>query len=149
MSKVSSFDLERQKAPARTGAKRRDDQQGTRRFSHLFNKAEEWGWIDRRPAKIKRLREDSGRVIYLTLDQIKRLIECAKEDQSAQIYPFIVIGLETSMRMMEILRIRREDVHLERLTITIPRAKAGSREQPITSHLADFLRGHIESPRPG
>lgn len=150
LSKVSSFDLERYKKHRQEqGAKAGTINRELAAVSHLFSKSEEWGWIDRRPAKINRLREDSGRVTYLALDQIKRLLECAKEDQNAQIYPFIVIGLETSMRMMEILRIRREDVHLERLTITIPRAKAGPREQPITSHLADFLKRHIEALDPG
>jgi integrase len=48
------------------------------------------------------------------------------------------------MRKMEILRIRKEYVDLERRTIFIPQAKSGSREQPITKHLAEFLESHIE-----
>jgi integrase len=110
-------------------------------LSHLFNKAVEWGWLEHRPAKIKRFKEDGGRITYLTVDQVKRLVECAKEDANPQIYPFIVIGLETSMRMMEILSIRREHVDLQRRVIFIPKAKAGAREQPITAHLAEFLAG--------
>ena len=35
-------------------------------ISHLFNKAIEWKWISHRPAVIKRLKEDAGRIIYLT-----------------------------------------------------------------------------------
>jgi integrase len=35
------------------------------------------------------------------------------------------------------------------MMITIPKAKAGAREQPITSHLVDFLRGYIEALDPG
>ena len=113
-------------------------------LSHLFNKAIEWGWITVRPAKICRFHEGQGRITYLTVEQIQRLIECAKQDQNQNIYPFIVIGLETSMRKMEILSIRREHVDLDRHTIFIPKAKAGMREQPITSHLADFLKGYID-----
>jgi integrase len=73
--------------------------------------------------------------------RIKRLIEAAKQDQNPQIYPFIVIGLETSMRRMEILNIRREHVDEQRRIIYIPSAKAGAREQPITGHLGTFLEG--------
>ena len=40
---------------------------------------------------------------------------------------------------MEILRIRREHIDLERRVIYIPQAKAGAREQPITNDLATFL----------
>jgi integrase len=112
-------------------------------LSHLFNKAIEWKWIDRRPAKITRLKEGAGRITYLTVDQVQRLLEAAKRDQNWQIYPFIVIALETSMRRMEVLSIRREHVDLERRIIYVPKAKAGAREQPITAHLAQFLAAHI------
>ena len=114
-------------------------------LSHLFNKAIEWGWITARPAKIRRFQEGQGRITYLTVDQVRTLIECAKQDQNPQIYPFIVIGLETSMRKMEILRIRREHVDINRHIIFIPKAKAGMREQPITNHLADFLENYINA----
>lgn len=114
-------------------------------LSHIFTKAVEWGWITHRPATIKRFREDSGRITYLTVDQAKRLAECAMSDGNTQVYPFIVVGLETSMRMMEILSIRKEHVNLERRVIYIPRAKGGAREQPITTHLAQFLKGYIEA----
>ena len=80
---------------------------------------------------------------YLTIDQIKRLIDGAKQDQNPQVYPFIVIGLETSMRRMEILSIRREHVDVQRRVIYIPQAKAGAREQPITAHLATFLEQYL------
>ncbi len=112
-------------------------------LSHLFNKAIDWGWITARPAKISRFHEGQGRITYLTVEQIRRLIECAKQDQNEHIYPFIIIGLETSMRKMEILSIRREHVELDRLIIFIPKAKAGMREQPITNHLADFLKAYM------
>jgi integrase len=49
------------------------------------------------------------------------------------------------MRLMEILSIRKENVHLERLMIYIPNAKAGPRDQPITPHLAAFLKARIEA----
>jgi integrase len=160
LGKVSGFDLERYKKQRREEAAVKSNSRGQGKLtykesgasvgtinrelavlSHLFNKAVEWGWLDRRPAKIKRFKEDGGRITYLTVDQVKRLVECAKEDANPQIYPFMVIGLETSMRMMEILSIRREHVDLQRRVIFIPKAKAGAREQPITAHLAEFLAG--------
>ncbi|BBL75744.1 tyrosine-type recombinase/integrase [Methylomagnum ishizawai] len=160
LGKISGFDLERYKKQRREEAAAKSNSRGQGKvtykesgasagtinrelavLSHLFNKAVEWEWLDRRPAKIKRFKEDNGRITYLTVDQIKRLVECAREDSNPQIYPFIVIGLETSMRKMEILSMRREHVDLQKRVIFIPKAKAGAREQPITAHLAEFLAG--------
>ncbi len=112
-------------------------------LSHLLNKAVEWGWIDYLSAKIKRLKEGESRIMYLTVEQVGRLIESAKASNNPQLYPFIVIGLETSMRQSEILSMRRGNVDLDRRVIWIPKAKAGKREQPITAHLAAFLADWI------
>jgi len=114
-------------------------------LSHLFNKALEWGWLDRHPAKIKRFKEGGGRIVYLTVEQVAQLIEATKASSSPQLYPFVVIGLETSMRLSEILSIRREHIDIERRVIWIPKAKAGQREQPITAHLARFLADYIKA----
>ena len=78
-----------------------------------------------------------------------RLVECAKADGNTQIYPFIVIWLETAMRRREILAIRREDIDLQRRVVFILKANAGAREQPITEHLADFLSSYAAALQPG
>lgn len=118
-------------------------------LSHVFSKAVEWGWLAHRPAKISRLKEGDGRIMYLTVAQVAKLIEAAKASDSAHLYPFIVVAVETSMRMSEILSIRRENVDVERRAIYIPKAKAGRREQPITAHLAAFVKDYIEALPPG
>src|SRR5207248_2021734 len=117
-------------------------------LSHLFNKAIEWGWIDRRPAVVRRLKEDRGRIVYLTVEQMDRLIAAAKLDENPHVLAFVVIGLETAMRRSEILSIRREHVDFDRLTIFIPKAKAGAREQPFTQRLAEFLRAYFATLAP-
>ncbi|MDH4459331.1 MAG: tyrosine-type recombinase/integrase [Nevskia sp.] len=169
LSKISTFDVERYKRQrlqekvivrprgktiARAPDKDKPPVPGTVNrelavLSHLFNRAIEWEWIDRRPAKIKLFAEGKGRITYLTAEQAAQLVEAAKGDNNAQVYPFIVIGLETSMRRMEILSIRREHVNLAQRAIYIPQAKAGAREQPITAHLAEFLEAHIAALPPG
>jgi len=146
LSQISTFDVERyKKSQTGEGAKVGTVNRELAVLSHLFNKGIEWSWVDRRPAKIKRYTEACGRVTYLTVDQAKRLIEAAKQDQNPQVYPFIVIGLGTSMRRMEILSIRPEHVDVQRRVIYIPQAKAGAREQPITAHLARFLAEYLDA----
>ena len=148
LSKIDTFNIEQYKRQRRQGtdvAKQGTINRELAVLSHMFNHAIDWGWIDRRPGKIKRFSEDSGRIVYLTAEQVSRLVECAKADASETVYPFIVIALETSMRKSEILSIRRENIDIERRVIYIPKAKAGAREQPITKHLADFLAGYLKA----
>ncbi len=166
LSKIGTFDIERyKKQRLEEDVQQNITKDGTRIFkgktrpgtinrelaalSHLFTKAVEWGWLDHKSAPIKRLKENGGRITYLTVDQIKRLLKAAQEDQNMQIYPFILIGLETSMRRSEILAIQREHVNVGQLTISIPKAKAGAREQPITAYLAKFLVEHVAALQPG
>jgi len=150
LSGISMFDIERYKksrldAETAPGTINRE----LAVLSHLLTKAMEWKWLDHKPAIIKRLKENPGRIIYLTAEQIERLIEAAKQDQNPYVYPFIVVGLETGMRKMKILSIRLENINLQRQVIYIPQAKAGSREQPITKRLATFLKGYIDTAKPG
>ena len=113
-------------------------------LSHLFNKACEWGWLNHTPIRMKRLKENSGRIVYLTVDQLQKLREQAKLDDNKHIYAFILIGTETSMRASEIFSMRREQVDLLKNTIYIPKAKAGAREQPITKRLTKYLKSYID-----
>lgn len=169
LSKISGFDIERYKkqrqqeptlrggdrvsakakeegAKARGGAPKTAPATINRELaalSHLFSKAVEWGWLDHRPPKINRFKEGDGRIMYMTVEQVATFIERARQSDNPQLHPFVVIGLGTSMRMMEILSIRREHVDVDRRLLYIPKAKAGQREQPITSELAAFLRTYI------
>ena len=114
-------------------------------LSHLLNKAVEWDWTERQPAKIRKLKEDNGRIVYLSPVQATALLDGARSDQNRQIYPFILIGLRTGMRKSEILAIRREHVNLDARSIYIPAAKAGARTQPISTDLASFLTEYIDT----
>jgi len=149
LTKITTFDVERYKKKRLSeGAAPGSINRELAALSHLFTKAVEWKWIDHKPMTIKRLKEDHGRITYLTTEQIGRLLKAAQEDQNPHIYPFILIGLETSMRRMEILSIRLENIDLDKRVIYIPQAKAGAREQPITTHLAEILHGYIETAEP-
>lgn len=166
LSKISSFDVERYKkkrlaefslhggdtigSNGRRGALVTAVKPGTINrelgiLSHVFTKAVEWGWIDAKPAQTKLLKVENARIAYLTTEQINRLLEVSRNDLNEHIHLFILIGLETSMRKMEILRIRIQDIDLQRNIIFVPKAKAGAREQPVTPYLADYLRDHLKT----
>jgi len=150
LSSITTFDLEhfkksRKEAKASNGTINRE----LAALSHIFSKAVEWKWINHRPAKINRLKEDTGRILYLTAAQASNLLDKAAEHQSPFIYPFIIIALETSMRRSEILSIRLEHIDLPRRIIFIPQAKAGAREQPITKNLTEYLAEYLKTAEPG
>ncbi len=107
-------------------------------LSHLLHRAIEWEWVEK-AAKVPRLKEANGRMIYLTREQILRVLEAARADSCWEIHPFVLIGLHTGMRRMEILSMRWEHIDCERCNIHIPEAKAGPRDQPMTAELAAYL----------
>lgn len=146
LSGISTFDLARyRKHRKEAGAADATVNRELAVVSHMFNKGIEWGWLTHRPGKIERFKEDKGRIVYLTPEQCRRVLEAARGDISAHIYPFTVIALSTSMRKDEVLSMKRENVDLARKRIFIPNAKAGARDQPITAELAEFLKAHIAS----
>lgn len=139
LSKLVPFDLQRYvKARRDSGAATATINSELAALSHLLHRAIDWGWLDRM-VKVPHLREDNRRMIYLTQDQIDQLLAAARADRCWEIYPFILIGLHTAMRRMEILSIRWEHVDLARRVVHVPKAKAGARDQPITRELADYL----------
>ncbi len=145
ITKITTFDVARYKKHRREQcASEATCNRELAVLSHLFNMGIDWGWLSHRPAKITRYKEDRGRITYLTIEQQHRVLEAAKADLSPHIYPFSVIALSTSMRMTEILSLRRENVDLMKRRLFIPQAKAGAREQPITAELAAFLKQHID-----
>ncbi|MDP6430328.1 MAG: site-specific integrase [Rhodospirillales bacterium] len=129
-------------------------------LSHLLNKAAEWKWIKTVPCKITLYSESRGRIIVLTDEQEDALFKAALRDQDPDCWLFVAFGLNTAMRHKEILRARYDQLDLTNKRLLIPIAKAGAREQPITSQLADILKSEREiredrdgwifpSPRPG
>jgi len=142
---ISTFDVDRyKKKRVAEGAASGSVNRELAALSHLFTMAVEWKWINNRPATIKRLKEDTGRIVYLTTGQIERLIEAAIADQCEALYPFIVIGLGTAMRKSEILSIKLSDIDLEKQVIynrlfnSI--AILNVRSVPIRDYLADQVR---------
>ncbi|WP_443027154.1 tyrosine-type recombinase/integrase [Sphingomonas sp. LB3N6] len=99
-----------------------------------------WGWIARdKVPVIDRLREGPGRIIALSDEQCASLLEGALVDQDTDLWLFVLICLQTSMRHGEARRLRWEHYDAHRRRFYIPEAKAGERDQPIPSSLAAAL----------
>jgi integrase len=108
-------------------------------LSHLLNRAVEWKWLDRLPARPKKFAESAGRIVALTDDECDRLMTAAIASGTPDLWLFIAFGLNTAMRHSEILAVRWEQLDRAKLRLYVPQAKAGQRQQPLTSELAEIL----------
>jgi integrase len=106
-------------------------------LKRLINKALEWGMATTNPVpKVKPLPEPNGRTRFLSLDESRRLLECA----TRHLRPILLTALESSMRRGEIFRMKWDDVDLKRGTIFIGEAKIGHpRYVPISDRLKATL----------
>lgn len=110
-------------------------------LSHFLRSAVKWKWIsaDRMPA-IDKEAEQQQPMVALTDAQAEKLMRAAVADQDGRLWLFVAFGLNTAMRHREILRVRYDQVDFASRRVFISEAKAGSREQPITSALAAALQ---------
>lgn len=109
-------------------------------LSHLLNRAVEWKWIkaESKP-ELPKEQETRKKIRVLTEGQRAKLLQAAKEDQDGRTWLFVMFGLNAAMRHSEIMRVRYDELDAEQSRIWIDKAKAGEREQPITTALRDAL----------
>ncbi|WP_298198572.1 site-specific integrase [Novosphingobium sp.] len=110
-------------------------------LSHFLNRCIEWKWMraDQKP-KMPKGQEVRKKIVVLSADDKRALMQAAMADQDPLTWLFTVIAMGTGMRHSEILRIRWDDIDLANRRIYIGRAKAGQREQPIPPSLAAILQ---------
>jgi len=101
-------------------------------LKHVFNVAIRDGRIDRNAvARLKMLREPSGRVRYLSDDEEARLMKALASDADRQ---RVTVLLQTGLRKGEFLGLRWKDIDVKTGVLTIPRSKNGdTRHVPLTS----------------
>ncbi len=111
----------------------------------------EWGWLESNPCiKISKLKEGQGRVRYLSDDERKALLQCAKGSSNPHLYTIIVIALSTGMRYSELLKMEWGQVNFKLSFITLYETKNGEiRNVPIAGHALELLHQHYLNKRKG
>lgn len=104
----------------------------------------ELGWIERNPcARVRKGKESSGRVRYLTDDERTRLVKACKESSNPLLYPAFVLALLTGARQGELMNLRWNQVDFTRRTILLRDGETKNnqgRVLPLTGEAFDLLR---------
>lgn len=115
---------------------------------HLLRTAVKRRLLRAVPCHLERQKESAGKLVYLSPEQLGRLIEAAAADQSPHSLPFVMIAGFTGVRQEPILALRARDIDCERRVIWIGKDKAGRREQPMPAILADYLARYTANMEP-
>jgi len=90
-------------------------------------------------AKIKFPKPDNGRMRFLTHEEADALLNLLRS-RSAEVHDVTLLSLHCGLRFGEIAALTWQDVDLDRGTLTIRDAKAGSRYAFLTDQAAEMLR---------
>ncbi len=103
----------------------------------------ELGWIDKNPcARVRKLREDSGRVRYLTDGERVRLVAALKQSRNPYIYTAFVLAITTGARQGEIMGLRWDQIDFHRRTILLRDGETKNNEGrvlPLVGEAHDLL----------
>lgn len=113
----------------------------------MFNKAKEWGMfnLENPVKKVKLFKENNQRLRFLEKDEVDTLLNnCCEHLKS-----IVVVALNTGMRKSEILRLRWQDIDIERGIIHLLETKNGEkREVPMNEVVQKTIIGvlkHLDS----
>jgi len=113
-----------------------------------FAKAVKWEILDKNPvADVDLLPEPKGRIRFFSLDEIDRLFEAS----NPYIERFLIFGINTGMRMSEMLNIRLKDIDFDTNLIHILNrnsfsTKSGKdRSAPISPQLKQVLPKYMDT----
>ncbi len=112
-------------------------------ISHLYTVvSNEWGWVADNPvAKIKKPKNNQGRLRYLSKEEIPRLLNECKKSRNPYLHTIVLLGIQTGMRKGEILSLRWEDVDFENRWVFLQTTKNNApRTVPISSEIIDILK---------
>lgn len=130
------------------------------RLKHLLKCAVDWGYLRASPAaKVKKAKEPTGRVRYLTAEERHALLEgieatvTAKDGRawtvhhrpSPKLRLYILVALHTGARRSELGRLTWRDVDLRQRTVTFHGKNGHDRTMPMTDTVRTALQ---RLPRP-
>lgn len=146
MKDVTPFHLEKLKRDMTTGGQSpRSIEYALSVVRQIFNTARRLGSFDGESptAKVKFPKPDNDRMKFLTHAEAGKLLEALKA-KSADVHDMTLLSLNCGLRFGEIASLTWQDVSLDRGTLTIRDAKAGSRYAFLTDQATAMLKSRSE-----
>ena len=146
MKDIAPFHLEKlKKSMADKGQSPRSIEYALSVVRQIFNTAKRLGAFEGEnpTAKVKFPKPDNGRMRFLTHKEADKLLEALK-GKSADVHDMTLLSLNCGLRFGEIAALTWQDVDLERGTLTIRDAKAGSRYAFLTEQSKAMLEAREE-----
>jgi integrase len=108
----------------------------------VFNTAKRLGEFsgENPTQKVRFPKPDNSRMRFLTRDEADRLLSALKE-KLPDVHDMTLLSLHAGLRFGEIASLTWQDVNLEKGTLTIRDAKAGSRYAFLTDQAIEMLKG--------
>lgn len=106
-----------------------------------------WGWNISNPASGLYLKTPEGRLRWLTRPEATTLLHAAEESNAPHLYDFILLSLNTGMRLSEILRleINRIDLENNRVILEGIHTKNGKRRfVPLNKNALSAINSRIK-----
>lgn len=114
----------------------------------LSTAVRDWEWMNENPMfKVRKLKENNGRVRYLTQNEVAKLLETCKQSKSAKVlYLITLIALSTGARYSEITRLTWNNIDLENNQFYFMDTKNGdNRGVPITQKVKEEIEKYKNS----
>ena len=107
-------------------------------LSSAFGMAtKDWHWMESNPChKVRRPSEPRGRCRFLDQDERSRLLTACRASHCRTLYPLVVMALGTGARRNELVRLKWQDVDLERGLAILHETKNGERRALVITGLA-------------
>lgn len=121
-------------------------------LSHIYTVAAiEWGIaIDNPVLKVRKPKIPPGRNRRLSQKEYNRIMRAAHAHQNKELYPIIVIAIETAMRQGEILSLRWENISWKKRVAHLPYTKNGSaRDVPLSSAAVHVFKHYLKQKHDG
>jgi len=102
----------------------------------------EWEWLEHHPLhKVTKMKEPRGRVRFLDDDERKKLLNVCKDSRSSKLYLVVILALSTGARFNEIMKLKWQDVDLNRKAIILHDTKNKERRVlPLAGHALELIK---------
>lgn len=110
--------------------------------SALSYAVKELEWLDKNPLiRIAKFKEASGRVRYLTEDELPKLLQACRESKNKDLLLAVLLALSTGGRQAEIMGLHWKQIDLKAQTALLPDTKNGTnRALPVVGEALALLK---------